>query len=111
MDGDLVKVGQRKYGAASLMVNCPKCVPESMRPYIFELTNIYTKNDNRKKGNASELMRRTISEADKQGKILILTVKPDDETIDKQSLQQWYARFGFDVLQEDISMMIRAPRQ
>ena len=110
MDGTM-KTGARTYGGATLQVSIPRALPEHMQERVREVTNVFTDPKNRKQGNASELLRRLVTEADRDQTVLMLTPKPEhDEPVELHALINWYHRYSFQLIQDEPPLMARQPR-
>jgi ribosomal protein S18 acetylase RimI-like enzyme len=92
MDG--LMIGRRECGAASLLLSETVAVPEEMRSGIRELSSMVTNPDKRKQGHADALLHTVCYEADKNGIVLLLTVKSSGEMSDK-NLIKLYKKHGF----------------
>lgn len=70
---------------------------QSVLPGFVELTHLKAKKPGR--GDGSELMRRAIAHFDSKKQPLALTAEPE--------LTGFYARFGFEAIQEKPLIMVR----
>ena len=104
--------GPRGFHAARLTVAEPKGLPKRMHYGIRELLSLEVPTAHRRQGLATQLMQRTVREADECRMILMLTVKPYDEDgiADVDRLTEFYARFGFFQIQDDPRMLARKPK-
>ncbi len=93
--------GTRHYHRATLTVAIPTALPDRMQSRLRELIDVYVPESHRRCGLASELLNRTIQEADRARMTLMLTI--DDPT-----LEAFYARFGFQTIQRSPILMVRA---
>ena len=109
MDG--MKPGTRMHGPASLRLSFNTAVPAHLRGGLLEVSHVLTPEQHRKQGYASLLMQKVCAEADKASKVLILMPQPFDvPELSKDQLTDWYAQFGFDVIQEKPTrLMARKP--
>lgn len=98
--------GIRRSGAASLELKRTEAVPESMRDGIRELSNLFTTEDKRRKGDATMLMYQVCYEADKKGFVLLLEAKAKDG-MPQDKLVKFYEGFGFITLQNKPLLMAR----
>ena len=106
-----MKAGARSYGGASCRVSVPHSLPDHMQARTREISGVLTDPANRRKGNASELLRRLVLEADHDSIVLMLSPKPeDDEPLDLQALVNWYHKYAFQLIQNDPPLMARSPR-
>lgn len=100
--------GVRKHGAASCKVGFTMSVPSHIRGGMREISAIEVPAKERGKGDASALLDRICAEADLTGKVLMLTPQPYGNVgLNQDELQDWYARFGFQVIQAKPLMMAR----
>lgn len=91
---------------------------------VREVVSVWTDEDHRKQGYATELMQAVCDEADVQGIVLILQPLPFGDVIPKgagakdqaaytalkaDKLIAWYHRFGFMKTQNKPVLMARAP--
>jgi hypothetical protein len=89
--------GLRSHKSASLRVVVSDAIPDDMREQVRELVSVEAGET--RKGHASALLRKVCAEADREGQLLIVQVKPYADGLDQQQLMRWYARFGFSLLQ------------
>ena len=110
MDG-LMPVGPRAFHSARLTVAIPTAVPERMRAGMREILSLEVPPEDRRQGLATQLMRRTMQEADEAGLVLLIHVKPYDENgiVDVDQLQSFYQRFGFARIQEQPAVLMARP--
>lgn len=101
--------GRRYHDAASLTVAIPSGLPPHMHGRVRELLSIEVPEDQRRQGLATKLLRDVVMEADREGKTLLLWVKPYG-TMGERDLIAWYRRFGFEVIQPQPVLMARAAR-
>lgn len=100
--------GKRTEGAASLKVSYSQAVPAHLRGKVRELSGVLVDQASRKHGAASELMRKTMLEADLNGLALLVVVEPfDDEPMNETALRHWYQRQGFNEIQQKPCVMVR----
>jgi ribosomal protein S18 acetylase RimI-like enzyme len=61
------------------------------------ITHIWTRPDIRGKGHAAELFNQVLADADRDNKILLLSVQPDSgmKALTYDQLVSWYRRRGF----------------
>jgi ribosomal protein S18 acetylase RimI-like enzyme len=103
-----MKPGTRMHGPASLRLSYNTTVPAHMRGGLLELSHLIVPEQHRRQGYASMLMQKVCAEADRAGKVLMLSVRPYDVIgMDAGQLQEWYGRFGFDVIQQNPTLMAR----
>lgn len=96
-----MRPGRRELNEASLSVCMSEAVPEGMRPHVRELLNIHVEPEARNKKLATMLLNLVCQEADANGITLLLTARPmDDQGPDEEHLIAWYAKFGFQGLQD-----------
>jgi len=91
--------GTRRFGAASLLVAMPTALPDRMHSKVREIHAVHVPEASRGQGLASELLNRTVREAKLKRTLLMLTV-------DEDSLEHFYARFGFRAIQRDPILMV-----
>lgn len=97
--------GPRVHKQASLRVVIPQGVPESMRQGMREIVGVTSENP--RKGHATALMHTVCAEADHTRMVLMLEAKPFAEGMTQEQLETWYARFGFQKIQETPVLMAR----
>jgi len=97
-----MKPGTRSYGAASLQVAIPRALPPRMHARILELVHLFVPEESRRQGHATELLNRTIEEADRTRTVLFLCVEDPP-------LEAFYQRFKFRAIQRNPLLMARAP--
>lgn len=103
-----MKPGTRMHGPASLRLSYNTTVPAHLRGGLLELSHLIVPESHRRQGYASMLMQKVCAEADRAGKVLILTVRPYDVIgMDGTQLQEWYGRYGFQIIQQDPVLMAR----
>ena len=100
--------GLREYKQATLRVAVPLGIPEHMRHGVREIVAVQTTNP--RKGHATHLMHDVCAEADRTGFVLMLQVRPFDDGMDDEQLEEWYAKFGFIEIQHEPVLMARQPR-
>ena len=96
-----MKPGIRTHGPASLRLSYSTLVGANLRGMLRELTHLQVSEDARGQGHGSALMREVCAEADKAQTVLMLTA-------DDTRLADWYARFGFKLIQDGPLLMVRA---
>jgi GNAT superfamily N-acetyltransferase len=102
-----VKTGIRKHGGATLRVSWPQAIPASDRGRVREISAV--KSAQRGQGDASALLDDVCQEADRSKVALLLTVEPDkDSSMTETQLMFFYARKGFEVIQSQPCVMVRA---
>lgn len=102
--------GERKRGAASLMLSIPESLPEHMHEGVREITNVFVNPAHRNKGYASALMEQVCDEADESQIVLMLMPEPyQDSGRTKEQLLSWYESFGFSAIQDSPCVMARKP--
>lgn len=106
-----MNIGPREHGPASLQVRVSVALPKRMRDGTREITKVHTPADEQGKGHATALLRQVCEEADQAGVVLVLWPRPygDDIALSSSMLRDWYASFGFKVIQPEPAMMARAP--
>lgn len=72
-----------------------------MQEGIREVLSVFTPEPDRRKGYATALLRAVCEEADKYGKVLMLTASDE--------LTPFYRKFGFKVIQGEPVLMARRP--
>jgi len=95
-------LGPRTQGAASLLISpfINEDMTKEQSAQIRVIEKLITRPEGRRKGDARWLMCETCLEADQTGTLLLLEVKPDDDSpLDQTALESWYHRFGFKVVQ------------
>jgi N-acetylglutamate synthase-like GNAT family acetyltransferase len=103
-----MKIGQRKYGAATCEIRFAEGVPPAMKHDVRMLTDLRTEDHSQGKGHATELLTRMFAEADRMKVILLLTPEPDENgPMTKAQLVQWYGQLGFQELQPQPLLMAR----
>jgi len=106
MDG--MKPGTRMHGPASLRLSFNTTIPAHMRGGLLELSHLIVPEQHRRQGYASMLMQKVCAEADAAGKVLLIMPKPYDVIgMDADQLQEWYGRFGFELIQLRPVLMAR----
>lgn len=106
--------GFRRLGGASCFIRICEALPEHMRAGTREVFRLGTAPSHRKKGYATTLMHSVCREADSVNMALVLMAQPfgqeTGEIMDYEALTLWYeAEFGFQMVQKDIGLMVRAP--
>lgn len=106
-----MNVGQRTHDAASLQVRISMAMPKHLRERTREITKVHTPASDQGKGHASALLREVCQEANNAGLTLMLWPRPygDDIALSAGQLRDWYAQFGFRVIQPEPVLMARAP--
>lgn len=102
--------GRRYLDAASLTVAIPEGLPPHMHGRVRELLSIEVPEEKRRTGLATKLLREVTMEADREGKTLLLWVRPYG-TMGERDLIAWYRKFGFEEIQQSPVLMARAARQ
>lgn len=104
-----MKTGTRTLGPASLKLSYSQQVAAHLRGGLREISHLLVKEDRRNQGHASDLMRMICREADENNIMLMLMPQPFDmPELSKAELRDWYSRrFGFTILQETPTIMIR----
>lgn len=110
-----MKPGTRKFGAATAKVGRTVQLPVAMRDHILEVSSVHVPEDQRRMGHASALMHSICVEADQAGKLLLVHCKGyDSPGMTDRELEDWYGKFGFQVIQAEPRLMARmvgaAPR-
>lgn len=102
--------GDRHRESATVRLSVCKAIPERMRHETRELSAMHVPAADRRKGYATTLLQDVCQEADAHGKTLLVFVKPyGDIEMSKTQLGDWYAKFGFQVIQEQPCLMARLP--
>lgn len=102
--------GLRQHGPATLHLSESKAIPGRIRSGILEITHMRCDPDHRGRGCASLLMQRVCNEADQARKVLMLHPQPyADSPLDEAALIEWYARFGFDLIQTQPEPLMARP--
>lgn len=105
-----MKLGARKFGAATCKLGRTVQVPAHMREQIVELSALHVPIEQRREGFATALLTEICKEADAAGKLLLLHVKPfSDGVMSASQLATFYSRFGFQDIQPDPRLMARMP--
>lgn len=104
-----MKPGIRQHGPATLKLSFNAGVPAHLRGGVLELSHLLVPDQHRRQGYASLLLQKVCAEADKAGKVLLLMPRAYDvPAMDREQLQDFYRRFGFDVIQErPVTLMAR----
>lgn len=104
-----MKLGVRKFGAATCKLSRTVQVPEKMRDDVVELSSLHCPVEERRNGFASQLVQEICDEADAAGKLLLIHVQPfAEEGMSRAHLRHWYAgRFGFQEIQAKPLLMAR----
>ena len=85
-------------------------IDKSVSDGLLEVKSMHTAKPSRRQGHASKLMAEVCDEADKANVILVLTPEQfDNGPIGTQQLKNWYAKYGFNVIQEKPVLMCRDP--
>ena len=100
-------IGARTFGDSALRLQMSKAVPEHMRKGTREITSLYTKEESRGKGKASQLLQKVCKEADNVGIVLLIAPKPFDNGLGQQELEDFYSRHGFVRINEEPILMAR----
>jgi len=80
-------------------------------PGVAVITRVITPHAKRGKGQASEAMRATCRDADREGVTLLLEVQPyGDGGLSIKQLKAWYSRLGFKESYGGSGLMMRKPR-
>jgi GNAT superfamily N-acetyltransferase len=104
-----MKTGKRTHGAASCTLRYSMLIDPANRGKVRELVGMRVEAGHRGKGQASALLKQVCEEADAAGVALLVTVKPFGKSkMDKKALAVWYARNGFEPIQYDPLVMVRA---
>lgn len=104
-----MKTGKRTNGAASCELRYSMLIDPANRGKVRELVGMRTEAGQRSKGQASALLKDVCKEADAAGVALLVTVKPFGKSkMDKQALALWYSRNGFEAIQTEPLVMVRA---
>ena len=103
MDG--LMLGRHQIGSASCRIVEAMGVPEHMREGLRELIDLTASNP--RKGHATALMTKICAEADRARITLLLTAKPFQDGMTDAQLRDWYARFGFQQIQDEPILMAR----
>ena len=103
-----MKPGTRKEGPASLKVSYSQAVPAHLRGKVRELSAVSVDEASRGKGAASALLAKVITEADLNHMALLVVVEPfGDAPLNEFALRSWYARNGFQTIQDKPPVMVR----
>lgn len=95
--------GKRVCGPASLTLSMTTSVPKELRSGIRELSGLVTDEAQRRKGYADALLHTVCYEADKERKVLLLTVKGD---LPDHKLVKLYEKHGFQILQTQPNILM-----
>ena len=106
-----MKPGLRKFRSSSLVVSAFTLdVPDPSK--VRWISKIETEPADRRQGQASMLLSIVAHEADRHGVMLVLEPKPfNDEPLDRNDLECWYTRRGFQRIQAEPCVLMRSPRQ
>lgn len=100
--------GNYKRGQATCLVKRSVQVPQEMREGLREITKLFTPIAERGKGHANALLTAVCEEADAKSLVLLVHVEPFGEPdLGASQLEQWYAKFGFQVIQDEPKLMAR----
>lgn len=75
---------------------------------VLEVVRVWTDPEARKQGFATELLKDICNDADIDGRVLMLNPKVFGR-VGLESLEPWYQRFGFKVIQKSPVLMARMP--
>jgi hypothetical protein len=94
-----------------LQVRISMALPRHLRDKTREITKVHTPAADQGNGHATALLQEVCDEADEAGITLVLWPRPygDDIALSAAMLCDWYARFGFRVIQPEPVLMARAP--
>lgn len=112
-----MRPGRRELGPASVMIGFSAAVPSHMRAATREVSQLLVPAVHRRKHLATALMNLICQEADANRITLLLIVQPfDEDGPDEQALIDWYALFGFTMLQDSptgqvMVRQVRAPNR
>lgn len=96
-----MRPGRRELGVASVLVGLSQAVPPHMRPGTREVSQLLVPVAQRRKHLGTALMNLICQEADANGITLLLIAQPFDVWGPNEAeLTAWYARFGFQTLQD-----------
>jgi len=95
-----MKPGTYQHGPARCKLRYSAVIPAHLRGHMLEIVNIYTPESERHKGYASAMLREICQQASREGKALMLMP-------DTRDLATWYARHGFQIVQESPLLMAR----
>ena len=106
-----MKLGARQFKTTTLRIApCALPVPEPER--VRWVTQLVTDDSQRGQGNASMLMSIVCREADKHAITLLVEPKPYvGGGLDRNALECFYTRRGFQRIQDEPVLMARWPRQ
>ena len=106
-----MRPGRRELGAASVLVSVSAAVPQHMQPGIREISHLHVLAPARRQHLATALMNLICQEADANAITLLLTVQPFGEGgPTEEELLAWYAKFGFEALQDTLKGPMLARR-
>ena len=97
-------IGDHAFNTATCSLVRPMALPMKMRVGVVELVRLFVPEESRGKGDASQLLHNICREADKQRKVIMLSVQADDT-----GLCAFYTRFGFQPIQAKPVLMARHP--
>lgn len=97
---DVMKPGKYQHGPATCKLRYSPVIPSNLRGHMLEITSIFTPESERGKGYASAMLREICQQASREGKALMLM--PDN-----RDLATWYARHGFEIVQQSPLLMAR----
>jgi N-acetylglutamate synthase-like GNAT family acetyltransferase len=85
-------------------------IDDSVTEGLLEVKSVKTAKPQRHQGHATRLLEDVCKEADGAKMLLVLTPEQfDNGPIGSKQLQSWYARFGFEVIQDKPVLMCRDP--
>lgn len=96
--------GIRTVRSATLQITETTAIPERMRSQVREVSHLEVPIEDRRKGYASELLKRVCDEANACAMVLLLL--PDEA---QDWLISFYERFGFVRIQDSPPIMARTP--
>jgi len=102
-------------GAATLSIGITTAVPLHMRSRVLEISEVFCHPTHRRTGAASRLMQDACASADRSGRVIILSVEPEDDSpMNALQLAKWYGKYGFEIIQpatdETPAIMARQPQ-
>ena len=94
----------------SLRLRVPTGYPRAVQNVSREITEVFTMPALRRRGFATQLLKKVCQEADASGFALLLRVKPYiNDNMESEHLLTFYKKHGFQVFQAEPTLMCRPP--
>lgn len=109
-----MNLGQRSFGPVSLRLAHfrPEGLPPDLYAAVRYVSHVETDAAHRGKGHATRALRKIAAEADAEGISLIIAPEPfADSPMDRNALESWYTRSGWERFQDEPCLMVRVARQ